>query len=226
MTNSVIQRAESLTQQVHRYLRDEILAGTLEPGERLVESKIALTLQISRSPVREAIRQLIAEQLLEEKDGAVYVLTPTFDDLRELCELRIALETTMARAAAERIRDAELVELQRNLSDTQACIMKGELNKLPEINAQFHEVIWRAAGNQRILSTLSNVAALINYYCFLIFKINKLKTNMLNEHNAIYLSLKQRDGESAYQAMFVHLNRDLQIIEKAVQQMNAGNSDF
>ncbi len=98
-----IARAEPLTDQVYGYLRQQILTGHIEPGSRIVESKIARELQVSRSPVREAIRLLHRDGLLVLCDGGITLFQPSLKDFKDLYELRFAVEPVAARLTAQHI---------------------------------------------------------------------------------------------------------------------------
>ncbi|QSO50701.1 GntR family transcriptional regulator [Alicyclobacillus curvatus] len=229
-----IQRAEPLSEQVYRYVREAILSGQLAPGEKIVETKLANELQVSRSPVREAMQLLYTEQLVVEQDGAMCVFQPSTGDLYDLYDLRLAVEPAATRKAAElcgikaalhrdrtihghhRARmDAitdHLLLLEANLDDTRRCLEDKDMKKLLRLNSQFHQTIWEMSGNTRFIRILENASDLIQYYCLLVLDINNQQTNILKEHTEIYGAIREGDADRAALAMVEHINKDLDVI--------------
>ncbi|QQE79357.1 GntR family transcriptional regulator [Alicyclobacillus sp. SO9] len=208
-----IVRSESLAQQVYRYLRHNILTGNMSPGERIVETRLAADLNTSRSPVREALRMLMVEGLVSDKDGNLQVFDPSFEDFRELYELRLALESEAARHAAVRITVNQLEQLQQNIEVTKQVIADGEMEKLIQLNSEFHGIVLDASGNRRFLQSVRNIEALINYYSYIIFRKNNMQTNIVEEHGKILRAMAHHDAEAGYHAMYSHIYRDLSVVK-------------
>lgn len=129
-------------------LRNAILVGRYKPGERLVEDRLAHDFGVSRIPVREALRTLAAEGLIEvvPRRGAIVAVLPT-NVAREMIEVRAALEGLNARLAARR-RDAELLNAVKEvLAKGNATAAAGRLDHLSEFNADFHDLLAKAGSN-------------------------------------------------------------------------------
>ncbi|MFT4067363.1 GntR family transcriptional regulator [Paraburkholderia sp.] len=145
---------QQLSQLVVARLREAILSGTYAPGERLVEGRIAEELDVSRVPVREALRALASEGLVEvrPRHGAVVAsLQP--GAAREMIQIRATLEGLNARLAAEH-RTPELVEqIEQVLAEGKARVEAGETRGLLDLNARFHDLLY-AAGANSMLSDL------------------------------------------------------------------------
>lgn len=221
-----ISRSQPLVEQVYQHLRDEILQGLRKPGERLVETKLAVELQTSRSPVREAIRLLRSEQLAVDRDGIVSVFNPSYGDFTEIYELRIILETAAVRNAAKRINAQQLKVLSRNLDRTSMYLECRNMDKIVELNNEFHRCIWNASGNYQFYRTLDNISVLIHYYCSLVLKMIREQTNILHEHRIIYEALLAYDAVTAEDAMKSHIAKDMQVISLAYQQLQDNNGEM
>lgn len=222
-----IHRSEPLSEQVYRYVRDSILSGQMHPGEKIVETKLAHLLQVSRSPVREAIRLLMNEQLVVDQDGALYVFQPTVHDLYDLYDLRLALEPMAARKAAENVynRDREgqclahdaafqhLSMLEQNIQRTLQSLESKNFSKLLVLNSEFHQTVWLMSDNTRFVRILEQASDLIQYYCLLVLNINNQQTNILREHIAVYEAIKEGDPIRAQEAMFDHIKKDMDVIQ-------------
>jgi GntR family transcriptional regulator, trigonelline degradation regulator len=218
-----ITRSEPLGEQVYRRLKEEILKGVRLPNERLIETKIAVELQTSRSPVREAIRLLQAEQIAVEKNGSVHVFQPSYEDFCEIYDLRLVLEPAAARKAAVQMNPHHLQLLAENLRATKECLSSNDLPRLITLNYEFHQCIWNAARNSRFDRILQNVSILIHYYCSLVLKLNRQQTNILVEHQEIFEALQVGDSENAAQLMYHHIAKDLQVISSEYHQFQTGD---
>lgn len=218
-----IQRSEPLVNQVYQHLREQILSGALPGGEKIVETHLASELQISRSPVREAIRLLTMEQLLRQQDGAVRVFEPTLEDCLELYDLRLALEPAAVRMAAAHVSQGSetkrLAILAQNIADTEVALHAGDTSQIPELNTVFHGTIWEIAGNTRFIRILDNISTVIRYYGRLVLRMNNQQTNILAEHSSIYQALKEGDGEAAAEYMHIHISKDLEVVEKSAEAL-------
>ena len=220
MAESIV-RAESLTQQVYRYLRDELVQGVFAPGLRIVETKIAASLRVSRGPVREALRQLVAEQLLREERGVITAFAPTFEDFQELYQLRAAVESMAAELAAGRSPSEWAafpewtVSFEENLRDSRVAMDLQDAEALVERNADFHRSILVLSGNRRFQHTMSSVSALIQCYWHQVARAVQWPTDMVAEHTQIYEAVRMGDGGAAARIMRSHIERDLDVMARA-----------
>lgn len=138
-------------------LREMVLAGRIKPGERLNEVELAAALGISRGPLREAIQRLRSEGLLTAVSGrGTYVRTFTRDELREIYEVRIALETHAVRLATESCRREDINELTALLDETEN-VLRGAADRPYPRDLDFHERIVALAGNQALLDAATEV---------------------------------------------------------------------
>src|SRR5690606_24936012 len=139
----------SRAELVYEALRDDIFNNRLRPGERVSEERIAQRLKVSRTPVREALKRLHAEGLVEitPHRGAV-VRDPSGEELAELCTVREVLEGLAARLAARSISDVELYTLERLINEMDAAAREDRIDDLIQYNHQFHESIWLATRNR------------------------------------------------------------------------------
>lgn len=143
-----------LREKVAEELRRGILSGRFEPGERLVEERLAEELGVSRNPIREAIRTLTSEGLIEvsPRRGAI-VASLSQEEADELLEVRAALEGANARLAARRRDTKILSRLKTVLEQGSSAVDEGRLSELPQLNDEFHAEL-ALAGHNRILADL------------------------------------------------------------------------
>ena len=143
---------------VFHTLRNAILKGELQPGERLMEIQLAQKLGVSRTPVREALRKLELEGLvlMMPRKGAV-VADITIQDLEDVLEVRTALEELAVQKACDTITEEQLKELKRAANEFKRCAESENILACAEADVQFHEVIYGAANNKRLQQMLTNL---------------------------------------------------------------------
>ncbi|MCJ0980863.1 GntR family transcriptional regulator [Rhodococcus sp. ARC_M12] len=145
--------------RVYSHIRDGIIAGTYAPGARLGEVDIAELTETSRTPVREALRQLEMEGLVEvvpHRGARVY--TWTADDLEEIYDLRMTLEAMAAARAARRIGDKDIDRLSELCDLMESAAANGQqLDLMAQLNDEFHAIVRTAAASTRLLTMLGAV---------------------------------------------------------------------
>lgn len=192
-----------LREIVAEQLRSMILSGELAAGERLLEDKLAERLGVSRNPVREAIRALEATGLVEvvPRRGA-YVCQPDLDELRQLLDLRSALEGHAAESAARR-SPAGLVETLRScLDEGQRAAAEGNTVRAAELHLEFHRAIEGASGNPHLTNAIEPVRERTE----LVFSILlEDRVGGWDEHRRILDAIAAGDGERAREAVRQHL---------------------
>lgn len=153
-----IPRAPSRSERVATSIREAILSGTLKPGEPLVERKLAALLDVSKTPVREALISLVGDGLAEiQPSGAVTVRVLDPATLREIDEVRLRLEPwAIARAAAAADRGA-LADARAALDAADAAAEAGDLPGLSQANRRFHRALYSACGNPLAISILDGI---------------------------------------------------------------------
>lgn len=147
----------------YEFIRLQILDGTLHPGDRLVEADLADDLRSSRTPVREALRRLEAEGLVEVlPHRGARVAAWTEDDLREIYDLRAVLESMAGERAATHINDGDLNLLDELCNEMEACMLDSSptsRDRYSQLNGQYHDVIRDASGSPRLVSMLRGVVS-------------------------------------------------------------------
>ena len=143
---------------VFNTLRQAILRGELQPGERLMEIQLAQRLGVSRTPVREAIRKLELEGLvlMIPRRGAE-VAEITRQDLEDVLEVRAALEELAVKDACEHITDEQLQDLKKAANEFKRSLEGTDLVACAEADIHFHEIIYAATNNKRLVQMLNNL---------------------------------------------------------------------
>lgn len=187
-------------------LRDAIVRGELAPGEPLFEIHMAARLGMSRTPVREALKELAREGLVEVLPARGYLVPRrSLDDLRELFELRESLEGMAARYAALRASDIALAQLQRL---TERYEREKSWEKWAAIGSDFHDAIIAAAGNERLKTLLRSLNSQIVMSRRSALRADASRTqSAISEHRAIFEAIRARDAGRAQQIASEHVRR-------------------
>lgn len=189
--------SEPLSMSIKRVLLDRITKGELAAGERIVESRLAKELQISQSPVREALRDLAAIGLVEiESRRGARVRQPTAKELRDVSEVRSEIDAMAARLAAQRLDEDTLEELRQAHKQMTACHRDADYVGMTESDAEFHRIIARASGNQAVERVFGQLEPFARTFITLTSP-NVQVDGILRQHGGILDALEARDPQLA-----------------------------
>ena len=191
---------------VSEALREAIVGGVLKPGERLMEIQLAEELGVSRTPVREAIRKLELEGfvIMMPRRGT-YVADLSIKDINEVFEIRTALDVLAAGLAVERITEEELEQMERLLVEIGEYIEQGDLDKVVDIDSKFHDVLYRASRNDRLVGIISNLSEQFTRFRSISIAYPGRIKNTLEEHSRLVEAIAQRNVEAAQQMAREHM---------------------
>lgn len=204
---------------VFRTLRQAILHGELKPGERLMEIHLAERLGVSRTPIREAIRKLELEGLVVmiPRRGAV-VASITEKDLKDVLEVRRTLELLACEVACERITPELLEELKGAKEEFGRLKETEDVNRLAAVDVKFHEIIYVATGNDRLISILNNLREQMYRYRLEYLKDRSSRERLDKEHQEIYLGIKNGDKEAVSAAVCIHIDNQETAILSSIRE--------
>ncbi|MDA8228293.1 MAG: GntR family transcriptional regulator [Desulfitobacterium hafniense] len=194
--NSPIQW-KSKTDMVYTALREAIICGEVEPGERVVLSKIAQDMGVSVIPVREAVKQLEAEGLLELVNGEVTVSRLSEKDFHELSSIRVVLEGYATYLSAKRVNNELLTALNELVIEMEKCIDKGEFRGYGIINSKFHESLYSICGNDHLIKLIQSLTIRTDRARAVFVYDKQRVSESLREHKEIITALTQGDYEKA-----------------------------
>nr|WP_296011589.1 GntR family transcriptional regulator [uncultured Blautia sp.] len=204
---------------VFNTLRRAILKGELKPGERLMEIALADKLGVSRTPIREAIRKLELEGLvvMAPRKGAK-VASITERDLNDVLEVRKGMEVLAISLACKRITGEELDKLEAIEQSFQSLIESGNLTELAEMDVKFHDTIYQATNNQRLVQLLNNLREQMYRYRMEYLKDIAVRRTLAEEHKAICEALRGRDESKAQNYVSVHIDNQQKAIIRSLNQ--------
>lgn len=196
----------SLRCMVFNHLLDDILDGNYTPGETLVESKLAKKLGVSRTPIREAIKQLELEGLVTSlPNRRVIVQGVTDKDIEDIYIIRRKVEVLAARWAVINISDKELQELRNTFALMEFYTEKEDLEQIQELDTQFHNIIFQASKSKQLKYILGNSHHFIKRARIDSLKVPGRLQIALQEHRNILEAIESNDPDAAEEAMKWHI---------------------
>jgi DNA-binding GntR family transcriptional regulator len=205
--------SEVLHLAVAQRLRTLIVEGGIGPGRKLNERELAERLQVSRTPLREALKLLTAEGLVEHlPNRGATVVQLSADDVAHAFEVMAALEGLSGELACARIGDAEIAELQALNFEMRAHHARGDLSAYYRVNAQIHRAINRAAGNPVLVQIYDRLNARLQALRFRSnFAAGKWAA-AVREHDAMIDALLARDGARLRRVLTEHLRNKRDVV--------------
>lgn len=206
---------------VFQTLRQAILRGELQPGERLMEIKLADKLGVSRTPVREAIRKLELEGLvlMIPRRGAE-VAEITEKSLRDVLEVRGALEDLAMELACDRITADDIDKMKKAAKDFALSLESGDVTEIAEADVKFHDVIYFATDNQKLIQLLYNLREQMYRYRVEYLKREEAHEVLLKEHEHIIECIENRDKQAAKEAIGEHIDNQMKTVRNVIRTKN------
>lgn len=195
-----------ISQRAYLAVKEAILNGDLPPGSRLVELALADDLGMSRTPVREALNRLLAEELAVVDPMRGMIVKP-FDarEVEDFYTLREVLDGLAAKLAAQRISQDQLIRLGALVERMELATEKGDEKALVHANVLFHETIFDASANQRLLSLGRTLSDFVRRLSSVAFSDPERDREVAREHRAILDALESRDPEQAERCAREHM---------------------
>lgn len=196
-------------EQAYEHIKNRILTFDMPPGMQVSDTALALKLEMSRSPVREAIMRLIADGLIESEGGRTLVMPMSKNDIIEICQVREAVETTALHIISEKggmttPQKKELTRIFNLLKDSTDLVENYHYDDL------FHNAFMMASGNNRLVNISNRMRLQISRARWLNFVLPKRKSDAQDEHTDIYTALMNDDYTLAKNSLKKHLDSTAQ----------------
>ena len=200
-------------------LRQAILKGELEPGERLMEMQLAEQLGVSRTPIREAIRMLEQEGLaitIPRKGAEVAKMTEK--DMEDVLQIRAVLEELAVRLSCQKITAAELTELQGAMEQFVEMSRSDDIAEVASADVNFHDVLYKASDNPKLLGLLNNLREQMYRYRVEYLKDIAVRRTLADEHRSICEALRAGDETKALDYIRIHIDNQQKAIIRSLNQ--------
>lgn len=204
---------------VFNTLRQAILRGELKPGERLMEIQLANKLGVSRTPIREAIRKLELEGLvlMIPRRGAE-VAEITEKSLRDVLEVRRALEELAVQLACLRMTPEGLEQLKQAAAEFERVLGDKDITVVAEADVAFHDVIYLATDNERLISLLNNFREQMYRYRVEYLKKKEFHKKLLKEHQEIIRAIEHGECDRATEVMSQHIENQVEVVSDTLRK--------
>lgn len=213
--NLKVDNYKTVRDAVFDNLRQGILNGHFKPGERIVESQIAEEMDVSRTPVREAIRRLEIEKLVENLPRkGVIVARLNESQIKEIFDIRGALEGLAVRLAIDNLDDELIVDLENSISNMEKAISLKNIEEQIKWNTNFHECILKKSQSQMLISMLHNLQEQVQRYRHHSLSLEGRPEASVNEHKDILAEIKEKNKYGAELFIRKHIEKAGQLLTK------------
>ncbi|HOB19261.1 MAG TPA: GntR family transcriptional regulator [Candidatus Atribacteria bacterium] len=200
----------SLRQQVFNYILEAVLSGRFKPGEPLTELKLAEELGVSRTPVREALRQLEYEGLASSiPNKGVIVNGISETDIEEIYAIRALVEGLAVKWAAERITDKQRSDLEETFELMSFYTRKKDYQQLGKYDARFHNLLFDSCQSKVLRHILRMLMRYVEHARIGSFRVSERAEQALEEHRAILEAVLEGSADKARDLMTMHINNAL-----------------
>ena len=195
----------SLADQVFERLESDILLGKYQRGEYLTELALVEDLGVSRTPIREALRRLEQEHVIEVSSRGILVLGVTAEDLADIYAMRLVVEPMVAARAAVAATEDEIAELREAVALQQYYVGRHDSDHIKFMDSRFHELLYSASHSTVFYDTLLPLHKKVQKYRKASVENESRADQSFEEHGAILAAIERRDADAAYAAMRTHV---------------------
>ena len=211
---------KSLREKVYEKIRDDITFGKFSPGERLVEDRLVKEFRASRSPIREALRQLESEGLITfERNKGITIARLSIKQVDEIYTLRWLLESYATRITAENFEKRDIPYLRQLQEKLSVAAKNMHLREWLHNNILFHNFLCVHCGNSNLIRVLDNLKRRIYRYQYMSVSIQGHFGTYLGHHEGIMQGCEKNDGEMAEKYMKLHLQTIKEVLMNHLKEV-------
>ena len=218
-----LEEVKPIREIIYTQLRGAIIAGTIKDRERLIESELALRLKVSRTPVREAIRMLESEGLVESLPRrGVIVKGMNIEAIVEIYKIRQALEVMAFKSAAEQITNAELAQARRHLMESQIHLEEKNYEAYYTDNECFTDVFVEASRMPRAIQLIASYREQLRSYRKVTLSDSVRRLQVVKQHGEILNAVENREAALVAELVFAHIDGALEVCRRQQMQKRSG----
>lgn len=201
-----ISQPKTLREMAYHSIKEVILTGGMKPNAFYSEPSLAKLLEISRTPTREALQELVAEGFVEAVPKRGYrIRSFEMAEIENLYDFRMAIELAIIKQVAGAIEDRQLLEIEKILRTDQAAAKEKDLISFVKANRDFHRYLASLTHNPYFIDSMEKILGLTDWAALNVQKRKHRPPHAVKEHTEIYSALVERDSKKAYAAMEGHL---------------------
>ncbi len=218
-----IGKPRSLGEVTYNSLKEAIIKGTLAPGEKLIENRLSLQMKVSRVPVREAIKKLERDGLIAKTDQRSFMVKPiSKEEIEETFGIRSVLESYATYLATAHLDDELLKKLEDSIESFRQALEDGDMEKLSDLNTQFHEMIYKAAGSQKLYGLINNFTDFIYRYRRSLLNSPEYARVSLNDHKEMVAAMREKNPKKVERLVRKHILRGKEIVIRELESEEPG----
>jgi DNA-binding GntR family transcriptional regulator len=204
--DGALHRGPSLAEQVHQTLRRWVIEGALQPGVVISENDLARRFAISRAPLREAVRRLQEEGLLNASGPRGFTIPPlTVDMVRQVYGVRLALEVSAAATTPE-VPKAEIAAMKAKMKMIERAMKKGDLGPFSESDFEFHDLFIQHCGNPMLISHIERIRGHVQRIINFATQLDEHSRTSFQEHELILAAMESGDSERLRKTVEAHIS--------------------
>lgn len=211
-------KPRSMGDLAYDYLRHAIIKGDIPPGQRLIEVQLSEQMNVSRIPIREAVKKLEQEGLVERSDKRGFkVKNITREEIEETIGIRALLESYAAYLATEHLTDSVVQKLLNSIKSSKKALEKKQFDKVMQLNTQFHEIIYRAAGSTKLYELINDFRDAISRYRRPLLENPDYVGVSLKDHEEMVAAMVKKKKDRVEKLVRKHIMRGIDIILKEME---------
>ena len=212
----------SLADQVFEALETDILSGVYERGEILTESRLSENMAVSRTPIREALKRLTTEHIIEMTPRGARVIGILPEDIADIYDIRLKIEGMAVAKATRTMSDEAIRQLKETLDLQEFYTQRKEPDLIKNMDSRFHAIIYENCGSGTFKDVLLSLHRKIMKYRRVSISVPSRASESLAEHTAIYEAILARQPEKAEELVYTHIQHARKnILEQAAKEANA-----
>ena len=209
---------KTLHEEIANNLRELIMSGELQEGDKIKEDELCRSMGISKTPLREALRVLSVEGLIKlVPNRGCFVSTPTFEEIREMFDVMSVLEGICARAAAKKMSAKDLATLEKLHNKLEKNFKRRAQREYIRINNQFHSFVQELAGNRTLNQIVNGLRQKILLYRYQSLNLPERFEQSIQEHRDLIEAFRKKDSKKAETLMRRHLKTQCDALEKLAE---------
>ncbi len=208
-------KKKTLHEEIANNLRELIMSGELQEGDKIKEDELCSSMGISKTPLREALRVLSVEGLIRlVPNRGSFVSTPTFEEIREMFDVMSVLEGVCARAAAAKMGAKDLATLEKLHERLEENYRRKAQREYIRINNQYHAFVQELAGNRTLNQIVNGLRQKILLYRYQSLNLPERFAQSIQEHRDLLEAFRKKDPKKAETLMRRHLKKQCDALEK------------
>lgn len=209
----IIEKNKSMREKVYDTLKQMIIDGVIKPGERIIETEYSNKFQISRTPIREAIRMLELEGLVESQTtGGVIVKTLTREEISEIYKIRIALESLIIEEIIKKINNQDIKKLEKVLKNTKKAFEVKDIEKVFSLFTEFNQILYDIASLPKVTGMINNINLYLKRFRKLSIDNPSRKEEAFEDQVQILEAIKNKELSTAISINRMHLEKSMNFI--------------